>query len=303
MHYKATKRPALIMANLDTHALAAFIEAAELKSFSKAAEALHITQPAISKRIALLEQQLATKLFDRIRKKVFLTEAGQLLLPKARSIIQSINDAQQAIIDLDGEVSGSLSIAFSHHIGLHRLPPYLQAFSKRYPNVALDIDFVDSEKAYSKILNGEIELAVITLTPAAQNNIVSTTLWRDPLAFMCSPEHPLHLKNNVTLNELSQMSVILPASSTYTGRIVAQTFAKQNIILSGSMTTNYLETIKMMVTIGLGWSVLPKTMQSSLEIIHVPDIYMERNLGSIQYKGRKLSNAAAAFKALLIEQS
>jgi DNA-binding transcriptional LysR family regulator len=288
------------MTQLETHTLKAFIAVAEHRSFSKAAQELHITQPAMSKRVAQLENQLGAQLFERLRKQVFLTEAGRTLLPRARSILQSMEDALRTVRDLDGQVSGELSIAFSHHIGLHRLPPFLKTYSRLYPDVRLNIDFVDSDKAYDKILNGDIELAVITLSPDTHPDVLSTTLWRDPLAFMCSPDHALHLKNDVSLRELSEMSVILPGSGTHTGRLVAETFAREHLLLHSPMTTNYLETIKMMVSIGLGWSVLPKTMKDSLEIIHVPDVYMERKLGTIAYKGRKLSNAAETFKALLL---
>ena len=121
------------MSSLDIQALTAFIAVADTGSFSAAADRLFLTQPAVSKRIALLESQLNTQVFDRIRKKVFLTEAGRALLPRAHAILQSLKDAQQAVSDLGGDISGKLAIAFSHHIGLHRLPPYL----KRYSNVNL----------------------------------------------------------------------------------------------------------------------------------------------------------------------
>lgn len=288
------------MATLDTQALTAFISVAECGSFSAAAEQLHLTQPAISKRISTLEEQLGRKLFDRIRKRVFLTEAGNLLLPQARQIILEIQQARQLVQDMDGNVSGRLRIAFSHHIGLHRLPPLLQRFNRQFPEVALDIDFVDSEKAYDLILAGKIELAVITLTPDAHTDIASTSLWRDPLHFVCSPEHALHLKDNVSLGELSEHDAILPSENTLTGKIVREVFRQQNYPLNISMTTNYLETIKMMVSIGLGWSVLPRTMTGELESIHTPDVYIERTLGIIEYRDRVLSNAANAFKTLLL---
>ncbi len=291
------------MSLLDPLALMAFIAVTENSSFSAAADHLHLTQPAVSKRIALLESQLGTKVFDRIKRKVFLTEAGRALLPNARLILQALSDAKQEVVDLGGKINGTLSIAFSHHIGLHRLPPYLERFSQSYREVNFDINFVDSEQAYDNVLEGQTELAVITLSPEQQTNIIATPLWNDPLAFVCSPEHPLHLRDNVTLSELGKFDAILPGENTYTGKIVARLFSRQNVKLNTSITTNYLETIKMMVSIGLGWTILPKTMISSLEEIHVPDIYIERHLGIIEHSGRKSSNAAAAFKSMLLQGS
>jgi DNA-binding transcriptional LysR family regulator len=287
------------MALYDTQALRAFVAVAENQSFSIAATQLNLTQPAVSKRIALLEEQIGKPLFDRIRKRIFLTEAGEILLPQAQSLLQQITHVHTQLQNMDGEISGNLSIAFSHHIGLHRLPPFLKAFKQHYPQVKLDIRFVDSEQAYDLILRGEIELAVITLTPNANKEINSEKLWQDPLCFVCSPEHELHLQDNVTLQILAQHEAILPASDSYTGNLIHELFKQQNLEVDVSMATNYLETIKMMVSVGLGWSVLPKTMTKSLEIVHTPDIYIERELGIIQYKDRMLSNAAIRFKELL----
>ena len=103
---------------------------AETGSFSLAAEKLHLTQPAVSKRVALLEEQLGTGLLDRIGRNISLTEAGQALLPHALAVQRELDAAQQSVRDLSGAVAGRLRIATSHHIGLHRLPPVLSAFSK-----------------------------------------------------------------------------------------------------------------------------------------------------------------------------
>lgn len=109
---------------MDLANLNAFIAIAETGSFSGAGERLHLTQPAISKRIAGLEQQLKVRLFDRLGREVSLTEAGRALLPRAYQILNVLDDTRRALTNLTGEVSGRLTLATSHHIGLHRLPPY-----------------------------------------------------------------------------------------------------------------------------------------------------------------------------------
>ena len=150
---------------MDLANLNAFIAIAETGSFSGAAERLFLTQPAISKRIASIEQQLKLRLFDRLGREVSLTEAGRALLPRAYQILNVLDDTRRALNNLNGEVSGRLTLATSHHIGLHRLPPLLREFTRTYPKVALDIQFLDSEVAYEEILHGRAELAVITLAP------------------------------------------------------------------------------------------------------------------------------------------
>ena len=158
---------------MDTQNLRAFVLVAETGSFSQAAESLHLTQPAVSKRVALLEQQLDTILFDRIGRNISLTEAGSALLPHAKSVQQALSAAEQSVRDLAGEVGGELRLATSHHIGLHRLPPVLSHFSKAYPAAQIDIDFMDSEQAYELIMQGKVELAVVTLAPNSDNSIIS----------------------------------------------------------------------------------------------------------------------------------
>lgn len=285
---------------MDTQNLQAFLEVAHAGSFSVAAENLHITQPAVSKRIATLENQLGCKLFDRISRTVKLTEAGRSLLPNAQTILQTVQDAKRAIIDLQGEVSGVLSIGISHHIGLHRLPPVLQAFNQRYPKVHFDIDFMDSEEAYEQVTSGKIELGLVTLDPTGSSPLKRQPVWQDELVVTVAPTHPLAIFDSASLSTLSQFTAILPGLNTYTGQIIKSLFQQHSLKLDISMSTNYLETIKMMVSIGLGWSVLPHTMiDNSLTALEFSDLKLQRTLGYVFHQNRSLSNAASAFAEAL----
>lgn len=286
---------------MDNQNLKAFITVAELGSFSDAADRLYLTQSAISKRIALLEQQIGKRLFDRIARQVSLTEAGNELLPRARRILQEYENALQAINDLSGEASGTLRLAISHHLGLHRLPPVLKQFAQQYPNVTLDIEFMDSEKAYEKVLHGESEVAVITLALESHHNINSKKIWNDPLRLICAQDHPLAALKQPELRDLAEYPIILPGLNTYTGRIIQNLFQREGIPLQAPMSTNYLETISTMVEIGLGWSVLPETLVRDLHVMPFEEIRIERELGYIHHTKRSLSNAAIEFLALMDE--
>jgi DNA-binding transcriptional LysR family regulator len=285
---------------MDTQHLQAFLLVAESSSFSGAAEKLHLTQPAVSKRVASLEQHLGTALFDRIGKRVTLTEAGAALLPHARTIRQNLEQAEQAVRDLSGDVSGRLLLGTSHHIGLHRLPPVLRQFSQRFPGVELDIEFMDSEQAYEQIMQGAVELAVVTLPPGEDEAMVARPVWPDPLDFMVAANHPLSAESEVTLDTLSEYPVVLPGLNTYTGQIAKQLFERRGLKLNVAMSTNYLETIRMMAAVGLGWTVLPRSMLAApLQALPVPAERPERVLGYVYHRGRSLSNAAEAFIAEL----
>lgn len=281
---------------IDTPTLTAFMAVAETGSFSAAAERLYITQPAISKRIALLEQQLEARLFDRVGRQIKLTEAGNALLPRARQVLMDVEDMARAIHDLSGEVSGKLRIGTSHHIGLHRLPPVLRQFSKDYPKVTLDIHFIDSEEAWEGVLHGELEMGVVTLPPQPDERLHSEVIWQDPLVFMCAPEHPLARKDHLTLEALTGHSAILPSPVTFTRGIVERLFDEHKLKLDIAMSTNYLETIHMMVSIGLGWSVLPATMvDKGVVQLPVDAPLPQRQLGVVTHPARSQSNAAQAF--------
>ncbi|MEE4144080.1 MAG: LysR family transcriptional regulator [Halieaceae bacterium] len=288
---------------MDTHNLRAFMLVAETGSFSLAAEKLHLTQPAVSKRIALLEDQLGTGLFDRIGRNVGLTEAGQALLPHARAVQRELDAAERSVRDLSGAVAGRLRIATSHHIGLHRLPPVLSAFSKHYAEVQLDIDFMDSEQAYELIMQGKVEIAVVTLAPVREASLVTLPLWPDPLDFMVARNHRLARHRGLDLQALSEHTAILPGLNTYTGQIVARLFEEHQLALQVSMATNYLETIRMMASVGLGWTVLPRSMSdASLATLKISGVRIERTLGIVYHRGRTLSRAAQAFVDVLRDQ-
>jgi DNA-binding transcriptional LysR family regulator len=288
---------------MDLANLNAFIAIAEMGSFSAAGERLHLTQPAVSKRIAGLEQQLDVRLFDRLGREVSLTEAGRALLPRAYQILNVLDDTRRALTNLTGEVTGRLTLATSHHIGLHRLPSLLRAFTKTYPEVALDIQFLDSEVAYEEILHGRAELAVITLAPEPHALVKAVEVWDDPLDFVAAPEHPLATQANVSLADIARYPAVFPGENTFTHHIVSKLCEAQGLKPNIAMSTNYMETIKMMVSIGLAWSVLPRTMlDEQVTPIPLPGIQLRRQLGYIVHTERTLSNAARAFMALLDAQ-
>jgi len=288
---------------MDLANLHAFTAIAEMGSFSAAGERLHLTQPAVSKRIAGLEQQLDVRLFDRLGREVSLTEAGRALLPRAYQILNVLDDTRRALTNLTGEVTGRLTLATSHHIGLHRLPSLLRAFTKAYPEVALDIQFLDSEVAYEEILHGRAELAVITLAPEPHALVKAVEVWDDPLDFVAAPEHPLATQANVSLADIARYPAVFPGENTFTHHIVSKLCEAQGLKPNIAMSTNYMETIKMMVSIGLAWSVLPRTMlDEQVTPIPLPGIQLRRQLGYIVHTERTLSNAARAFMALLDAQ-
>lgn len=280
--------------SMDSDALRAFLAVADSGSFSKAGQQLHLTQPAISKRVASLEQELNAPLFDRVGKRIQLTQAGLVLYPKAEQILSLLRETKQEMQDLSGNVCGELTIATSHHIGLHKLPPVLRQFSKRFPRVNLKIHFLDSEIALDQVQSGASELAVVTLPIGQVDNVQLKPLWKDPLVFVLPADSSG--PDTVTLQDLALKPAILPDLNTYTGRLIKDCFDRHHLSITNHMATNYLETIKMMVSVGLGWSVLPQSMvDHHLKEVNVENIRLHRMLGIARHQKKHLSNAALAF--------
>lgn len=282
--------------------LETFLAVAECGSFSRAAERLQISQPAVSKRIQGIERAMQTPLFDRVGRRIYLTDAGRVLRPRAEALLRDLADTRRELRDLGRHVAGELGIATSHHVGLHRLAPALRDFTRRYPQVHLDIRFEDSEDAHELVRRAETEIAVVTLNPRGDADLETRVLWDDPLVFVVADEHDLAHRGRAPLAELAEAQPVLPGPATYTGRIVTDAFARAGHTLQAHLATNYLETIAMLVGIGLGWSVLPRSMvKPPLVVLDTDAPPLSRSLGYVTHPRRTLSNAARAFQAVLLD--
>jgi DNA-binding transcriptional LysR family regulator len=161
---------------------------------------------------------------------------------------------------------------------------------------------MDSEVAHEQIKQGNLELGIITMAPHRHDRLAALPIWTDELVFVCAPDHTLSQFDQISLAQIAEYPAILPDMSTFTGRIVKQLFEHRGLSIDVSMSTNYLETIKMLITIGLGWSVLPRSMlDTNTHILRLPDVNITRQLGVIHHVQRTLSNAARAFMTLLAE--
>ncbi|HFE48063.1 MAG TPA: LysR family transcriptional regulator [Chromatiaceae bacterium] len=286
---------------MEINALKAFVAVAETQSFSLAAERLFITQPAVSKRVGGMEEELGTPLFDRAGRRVRLTEAGELLLPRARQLLKELEDMRQSIASLGDAVGGRLPMATSHHIGLHRLPPALRGFVRRYPAVELDIQFMESESACRQVHDWRLDLAVVTLSDWAREHLIAVELWNDPLFVSVHRDHPLARLTSATLDDLLEHPAVLPDKGTWTRDLVERAIVRAGGKLHVSMSTNYLETLAMLVSIGVGWSLLPESLARRAEfvVLHIDALKLSRSLGVVHHPDRSLPRAARAMLEIL----
>ena len=277
----------------------AFIKVMETGSISLAAEQLFITQPAVSKRIQSLESYLGVKLFESSGRGIQATQAAHHVLPQVKAWLNQLQDIQHQLSYEQQGVQGRLTLGTSHHIGLHHLPEPLRQFVQQYPQVNLDVHFVDSEQAHEHVLAGDLELAFLTLPPQLDHRLNYVSLWDDPLLFVAAPFHPLAQAQRLDLHDLLDYPSLLPAAQTYTSQITLAEFARQGLKPKISMSNNPLESIRMLVSIGLGWSVLPETLiNHDLKRLAV-NCRLQRQLGMVWHPARSHSKAAVALMTLM----
>ncbi|AOA59331.1 LysR family transcriptional regulator [Acinetobacter larvae] len=275
-------------------AFEAFMRVMETGSISMAAELLFITQPAVTKRIDTLEEYFGVKLFESAGRGIQATPAAHTLLPRITQWMHELNDIHYTLSHEQDQVRGRLKIGTSHHIGLHHLPPYLKDYVQKFTDVNLNVLFVDSEQAHEQVLSGDLELAFLTLPPNGDARLKYQSIWNDPLVFVAAPFHPLAAKNNLSLKDLIDYPSILPALQTYTSQITLAEFEKQGLKPRMNMLNNSLEAIRMLASIGTGWSVLPKTMLNADLIQLDVDVQMQRQLGIVWHPNRTQSKALEA---------
>jgi len=280
--------------------ITAFLAVAELQSFSLAAERLYITQPAVSKRIRQLEETMQTTLFDRIGKKSILTPNGLALMPHAEQILLEIKTYKARLEREHDQPSGILSLATSHHVGLHRLPQVLRDFKIEYPQVDLDLHFMDSEDACIAVSKNELELAIVTLPEIPNERLNLEPIWIDLLQVVLAPDHPLSRLSEINSDQLLDYPAILPSAGTFTRKIINQYFATAKGSMKIILETNYLETIKVMVSANLGWSMLPMSMLDSTLIgKSLSGLEIKRSLGIVTRQNRTLSLNSEAMITML----
>jgi len=241
-------------------ALRAFVCAARESSFSRAADQLHLTQPGLSKRIAGLEDSLRVQLFDRIGRRTVLTEAGRTFLPFALRILNEADQAGDALKALQPAQTGRLYIATTQHIGLYYLKPLLAEFARSYPGIDLEVDFKTSAESHRLLCDGELELGFMSEPPLHEQALEYIPVLNERLCFAVSAQHVLAFQADITLRDLTLYPALLPGASTRCRRLIENLFGEQQLALDVRQPSNYLEALRMLTEVGLGWSALPLVM-------------------------------------------
>jgi DNA-binding transcriptional LysR family regulator len=284
---------------MDIGQLEVFLSVAQEKSFSRAAEALHRTQPAVSQAIRRLEAQLGEPLFDRSSKDGTLTAAGKVLLDFAQQMMNLRHHAHSAIRELRDLHRGKLTLSANEYTVMGLLP-FIPTFRTRHPHIKIEVKRSLASRIPTEILGRDVEIGVVTFRPS-DASISSLPVTTDELALIVAPDHPLANRQTVSVRELGAETFIAHnVPSPYRERVV-KTFEKYRTPLNISMEMPTLEAIKRMVENEMGVALVPRlTAKTEIERgllagITVKEMRLERKLHLIYRKGASLSHAAKAF--------
>jgi DNA-binding transcriptional LysR family regulator len=292
---------------MDFPELEVLIALAQEGSFSRAAESLHRSQPAVSQAIRRLEEEVETQLMDRTSRKVALTGAGTVLLGYARRMVQLREDARRALEELQQFKRGVLRLAANESVSAYVLPPLLKAFRQALPSVKIEVLHCPSNAIATIMDEQDLDFGFLSFTPA-QHDLVSRLLFRDELVLVLYPEHPLAKAKAVTPHQLANEKFIAHLVMTPSRKKLLDLFAREGVPLGIVMELSSLETIKDFVKAGDGVAILPR-MCCARELAtgelcspQVRGMSIGRDIRVVYPRSRSLSPAANAFLNLLNRQ-
>lgn len=245
---------------MNINQLRAFVSIVEKGTFSAAARAAGVSQPAVSLQIQALEEYLGVDLLDRRTKKVQLTEAGKLFYPTALQIVSQVENAQHQLEELGESVKGRLSVGGSTIPGEYVLPKILGRFKKEYPDVSITLKIGDTGEITEQIISGELQVGLIGAKPAA-GQVTAQPFLHDELVFIVPVGHELSQKRTVTLNELREVEFISRERGSGTRKTIEDYLAKQGSDLEDMnvvMELGSTEAVINAVSAGLGTSITSK---------------------------------------------
>lgn len=278
-----------------------FVAVAEARSFSRAARALHFTQPTVSRQIARLEKELGATLFERYGRHVECTVAGRMLLPLAQAIVTRTEDAIALVREQAGMGSQDVRFGAVGNVMALLLTPVLGSFLAAYPTVDLLLTEKDDAELEEAVVSGELDCAV--MTPWGSSRTATQHLMTEEIVLVVPKQHRLGRLAVVPLSALADQSILLPRATMNTGNVVADALRREGFEPKFSYRANYPELIKALVRRGFGVAPMPEMLASADTLEGLVAVSFEqplyRDLNIIYPRDRPLPAAAKALMAHL----
>lgn len=288
---------------LELYSLQVFLTVATEKSFSRAAEKLLRTQPAVSLAVQRLEQELGEKLIDRSGKELILTDAGRKILEYARRFQSLQQELDNSLAELRDNSAGRLVIGANESASLYLLR-HIERYRELYPKIKVTVRRSLSSQIPNELLDGNLELGVISFDPADER-LRTEIIYSDSLAFVVSPSHRLAHRKTVSIEDLGNETFIAHNVVSPYREVVIRTFRDRKVPLLIDIEMPTIETIRKLVQSNLGVAFLPRMCveqeieQKTLCEVRVKEMHLERKIRLVYPTRRALSHAAQAFLALV----
>ena len=288
---------------MELHPLRVFLTVASEKSFSRAADKLLRTQPAVSLSIQRLESELGERLIDRSAKDLILTDSGKIVLDYARRYENLQGELENALAEMRDKSAGRLTIGANESSTLYLLG-HIERYRRQYPRVKVQIRRSLSSKIPAELMDGDLELGILTYDPE-DDRLVSKVIYNDHLAFVVSPQHTLRDRTEVSITELGTENFIAHNVVSPYRALVVREFQRQKVPLHIDLEMPTIEAIRKMVQRNEGVAFLPRMCvedeirQGILVEVKVIEMDIERKIRLVYPARRALSHAAQAFLALI----
>jgi LysR family transcriptional regulator, low CO2-responsive transcriptional regulator len=277
-------------------------------SFSRAAEELSMSQPGVSFHIKGLEQEYGVRLFERVGKRLYLTDAGRTLLHYVQRLSVLAEEGRVAIEELKGLQSGLLVVGASATIGIYLLPEIVGEFRKRHPGIRVSLRIGNKRHTIERLLRNELDFGLVA-GPVMEPSISTEPYLADELVVIVSPLHPFASAPLVYPGELRRETFLVREPGSGTQELVDERLAQLGIEPADTMQLGSTEAIKQAVAANLGISIASRyTVETELAggriaLANVPSFTINRRLLLLHHKDKRLSRTAVAFRLLLQEVS
>jgi DNA-binding transcriptional LysR family regulator len=277
------------------------------ENYTRAAQDLHLSQPAVSMQIRQLEQSIGLPLFEQIGKKIHLTEAGRHMYSVGRQIADVLGEAEEVFEAFKGVERGTLSISVATTAS-HFATRLLAEFSKQHAGITISLDITNREVLRTQLENNEPDLVIMGQPPEGVE-VEATAFMENPLVVIASPSHPLAQRSAIPLSEFEQESFVVREPGSGTRGATERFFEQKGVAFHTAIEMTSNEAIKQAVQAGLGLGIVSShTLELELEtrrlkILDVVDFPIRRHWYVIQRKGKRLSPAAIAFRQFVLDEA
>lgn len=290
--------------NFDLADLRAFVALAELESFRAAAEALHLSQPALSRRIGKLEDALGVRLFDRTTRSVNLTAVGRDFSRKARELLDELENTLLGIRDVAAKRTGEVTVACVPSAVYYFLPGVMKQYHERYPKIRVRVVDEDANAVLSTVIRGEADFG-LNFIGTQEPEIEFEPVLKEPFVAACRRDHPIARKRRITWAELNEHDYMTVAKSSGNRLLIDLALTDIPARPRWFYEVRHVSTLVALVEAGLGVAAVPRlamplTDHPTLVSVPLVDPAITRTVGLIRRRGRSLSPAAQQLYDLLL---